>query len=173
MIRTQQPRLINHLAVQSEELDILLGCLAFNPSFRGLWQRKFSRLVFNHDFPDGSQTEISGVLGCVQCLGGLGPKFCGRAAQPDEGAGIEQQFQRIPHSAISFFVRGAKASSGICKGGEVSWPTGGLDFAYPEKGTSLATGRVPRRMVISSPCSTWWRTLERCVFALWMVILIF
>jgi len=65
VIGSQLARLINHLAVQFEELDILLGCLAFNPSFNGLWQGKFSRLVFDHDFPDGSQTEISGVLGCV------------------------------------------------------------------------------------------------------------
>ena len=91
-------------------------------------------------------------------------------SQPKKNACVEQAIHS-PHSASSLSLNAGNAWSGIWNGLSIISPTfGRLATGFSFRGTSLATGFLPRAMRISKPFSTSARYRERWVFASWTVM---
>src|SRR5580658_9075296 len=97
------------------------------------------------NFPDAGMAQPQFVAAFVDGPFGGGAEIVWRRGQPNEHARIQQKPHPIPHSVISSSVNGAKHPGLTRMGPEVISPTFGRRPVFLRKGTSKATGWLPRQ----------------------------
>ena len=143
----------NNFRIQRQKID-LKKCQTRSSPYAGiLWKRELASRVLDCDFHEPGRAE--------KALGSSVDRFdstlgeSGRLeGKPKKNACIEQAIHS-PHSASSLSLNEANAVSGMWNGLSIISPTfGRWATGFSFKGTSRATGFLPRAMRISNPFST-------------------